>query len=211
MRLYGISGLGADKRVFSKLKLDCELIPLEWITPKKKEPIENYAMRLAEIMKTDKPYGLLGVSFGGLITMEISKRLNPAWTILISSAETKGELRSIYRVVGKSGLLNLLPKELFTPPGFLANWLFGAQNKKLLSEILSDTDLDFAKWAIQELTNWKNTERIKNKLLKIHGTNDKLIPLSLSEKTILVRQGTHFMIVDRADEISEIINRELKK
>ncbi|MGB0839278.1 MAG: hypothetical protein ACPGXL_04005 [Chitinophagales bacterium] len=34
MKLYGISGLGADQRVFQYLNLDCELIPLDWIEPK---------------------------------------------------------------------------------------------------------------------------------------------------------------------------------
>ena len=48
MKLYAISGLGADQRVFKYLTLDCEIIPLEWIDPQKNEPLENYAIRLSE-------------------------------------------------------------------------------------------------------------------------------------------------------------------
>ncbi len=39
MILYAISGLAADKRVFDFLKLDCKLIPLDWIKPFKNEAL----------------------------------------------------------------------------------------------------------------------------------------------------------------------------
>ena len=35
MKIYGISGLGADKRVFKYLKLDFDFIPIDWIDPLK--------------------------------------------------------------------------------------------------------------------------------------------------------------------------------
>ena len=65
MKIYGISGLGADQRVFKYLKLDCEFIPIDWITPLKRESIENYALRLAQVIDTNEAFGILGVSFGG--------------------------------------------------------------------------------------------------------------------------------------------------
>lgn len=37
MKLYGISGLGADKRVFKKLNIKCELISIDWIEVREKE------------------------------------------------------------------------------------------------------------------------------------------------------------------------------
>ena len=39
MKLYAISGLGADKRVFQYLDLDYELIHIDWIPPLKGERI----------------------------------------------------------------------------------------------------------------------------------------------------------------------------
>lgn len=209
MKIYGISGLGADQRVFKYLKLDCEFIPIDWITPLKKESIENYALRLAQVIDTNETFGILGVSFGGLVATEISKKLNPKLTILISTAEINKELPTIYRLFGQTGIINWMPKQLFDPPRFLAHWIFGTQRKKLLNAILEDTDLTFAKWAIQELLTWKNIEKISNPRLKISGTKDKLIPPSSSENTFLIENGEHFMIVDKAVEISRIINNEL--
>ncbi|OAN62538.1 hypothetical protein A8B79_03035 [Balneola sp. EhC07] len=209
MKIYGISGLGADKRVFDFLNLDYPLIPVEWIEPIENETLKDYSIRLSKIIDRNSDFALVGVSFGGIVAVEISKILEPRLTILISSAETKNELRPIYRSVGKTGLLNSLPDKLFDPQRNIAKFIFGTNNKILLNSILDDTDLSFAKWAINELVNWSNLDRIEN-IVRIHGTNDKLIPWSGSGKVELIDNGEHFMIVDRADEISEIINKKIK-
>ena len=122
MKLYAISGLGADKRVFKYLNLNCELIPIDWIKPKKNEEIELYSERLSSVINKNEPFGLLGVSFGGLIATEISKKLKPELTILISSAETKFELRTFYRLIGKLGIIKQLPAKKFNPPRKFANF-----------------------------------------------------------------------------------------
>ncbi|MEP0004713.1 MAG: alpha/beta hydrolase [Balneola sp.] len=209
MKINGISGLGADKRVFDFLNLDYPLIPVEWIEPIENETLKDYSIRLSKIIDTHSDFTLVGLSFGGLVAVEISKILEPRLTILISSAETKNELRPIYRSVGKTGLLNSLPDKLFDPQRNIAKFIFGASNKILLNSILDDTDLSFAKWAVNELVNWSNLDRVKN-IVRIHGTNDKLIPWSGSGKVELIENGEHFMIVDRANEISEIINEKIK-
>ena len=209
MKLYGISGLGADKRVFEYLDLDCKLIPIEWIEPLKNETIKSYSIRISKSINREEDFGIMGVSFGGLVAVEISKRLNPKLTILVSSAETRLELRLIYRIIGKTKLLKLIPQFLFDPPRIIADWIFGAVNKKLLNQILNDTDLYFAKWAVNQLTNWSNIEKLSNPVLKIGGTHDKLITPNKNQR--LIEKGVHFMIVDRADEISQIINEIIRK
>lgn len=211
MKLYAISGLGADKRVFKYLSLNCDLIPIDWIAPFKKESLEKYSERLAQVINTNEPFGILGVSFGGLVAVEISKQLNPCLTILISSAETNSGLRKVYQMVGKTKITKIIPSLFFDPPRKLAQWLFGAKNKELLNQILDDTDLKFAKWAINQLVTWKNTQSLTKPILMIGGTNDKLIPPNKSSNVHLIEKGEHFMIVDRAPKISQIINKELVK
>lgn len=85
MTLYAISGLGADERVFQYLKLEHELIPIPWLTPENGEPIEWYAKRMAAKINTEEEFVILGVSFGGLVAVEMSKILKPTITVLISS------------------------------------------------------------------------------------------------------------------------------
>jgi len=210
VKIYAISGLGADRRVFEYLTLENELISLDWMIPKGNEPIEDYAKRFAEKYGIDKEnnFILMGVSFGGLIAIEISKLYKPKMTILISSAETKNEINKFGRLIGRVGITKILPKKLFDPPRKIAHYLFGTDKKELLNSILDDTDLDFAKWAVNELVNWKNITKLKN-VLKIGGSKDKLLP-PIDKKTIIIEGGEHFMIVDKANEISKIINEQLK-
>ncbi|WP_299800044.1 alpha/beta hydrolase [uncultured Maribacter sp.] len=209
MKIYAISGLGADQRVFNHLTLDFELIAIDWITPHHNESIKEYSRRLSAVIETNEEFCLIGVSFGGLIATEINQILHPKKVILISSAQTKRELRPIYNWVGKSRILKLIPASLFNPPRFLARYIIGANNAKLFYEILDDTDLNFVKWALQEFTTWQNLKQSAN-VVKINGTKDKLIPPRGTTKMKLIEGGEHFMIVDRANEISEIINFELK-
>lgn len=208
LKIYAFSGLGADSRVFNYLNLDVDLKVIDWIEPKKNESIESYARRLSTLIDTNQNFGLMGVSFGGLVAVEVSKLLHPKFTILISSVASKQEISKFFQLVGRSGILNLIPKKLFDPPRKLAHYLFGARNKDLLNQILDATDLKFAKWAVQELTRWKNNEQIPN-MIRIHGTQDKLLPWNGTGNVELIEKGEHFMVVDHADEVSRVINQKM--
>ena len=84
--LYLISGLGADKRVFDFLDLPgFKIHHIEWVEPGDHETVENYAKRLLNQIRTVKPI-LIGLSFGGLIAIEIGKLMETEKIILISSA-----------------------------------------------------------------------------------------------------------------------------
>ena len=209
IKLYAISGLGADYRVFQFVNLNAELIHLNWIQPGKEESLQQYTHRLAKKIDTTEPFGLMGVSFGGLIATEIAKKWHREFAILISSTDVTKGLPKIYGWVGKLGVLKLIPSACFQIPKWMANLLFGAKNKRLLSDILDDSDVDFTKWALKALTTWKNETPIINGL-KINGTKDVLIPGRKDSHTQFVESGTHFMIVDRADEVSDLVNSFLK-
>lgn len=155
--------MGAGKRVFDFLTLEYEFILIDWIDPNKNESIESYSKRLSTVIDTEDDFCLIGVSFGGLIATEIAKILKPKIVILISSAHTKNELRPIFRWFGKTKLIRLVPSSLLDPPRWIANYMFGAKNVKLLNEILNDTDLKFVKWAINELINWQNDAQLKKR------------------------------------------------
>jgi pimeloyl-ACP methyl ester carboxylesterase len=210
LNVYGISGLGADNRVFKYLNLDNKLIPLDWIEPFNNEPIKKYAKRFAKNYKLhkEKEFIILGVSFGGLIATEISKLYKPKMTILISSVETKRELSKLIKLTGQTKIIKILPKQLLKIPKRIAVFVFGAEKRELLNSIIKDSDVKFTKWAINELANWNNNTKLEN-VLKIGGDKDKLLPPK-DDATVIIKGGEHFMIVDKANEISRIINEQLK-
>lgn len=212
MKCYCISGLGADKRVFKDLDFGLPLIHIEWITPKANESLKSYSKRLSKQINNSEPFVLLGLSFGGLIACEISQILNPVQTILISSLTSKSDLSLLFRLIGKIRLHRIIPSYFMRPPMFLAYWFFGiSQNdcKKLLKNIIGDTDLHFFKWSIDKLLRTKFIPT-PSKLLRIHGTKDRLIPATEAQNTHWIKDGGHFMIIQKSEEINNIISKAIQ-
>jgi len=207
MKLYMIGGLGADERVFKFLKLNFETQIIKWIEPKPKEKLKEYSNRLLNQINQDEEFGILGVSFGGIVAIEISKLIKPKKLILISSVETSKQLPRTYIVFGKTQILKLIPNQLIKPPKPLLGFLFGAEDKQLLKQIINDTKPEFIRWALNSIINWSNKET-PIKAIRIHGTKDRLIPLK--GKATEVNDGGHFMIVDKAEEISKLVNEQME-
>ncbi|MBU8881517.1 alpha/beta hydrolase [Kaistella sp. DKR-2] len=210
-KIYIFSGLGVDKRVFDKIdfgNLDVEFV--DWITPQKKESIENYARRIQENIKTENPI-LIGLSFGGMVSVEISKIRKTQKIILLASAKIKSELPLMYRISGICNLHKMIPNSVFKFHTFITNWMFGARSaeeKKLLRNIIKDTDPDFLSWAVNEIVNWENQITPEN-ALHIHGDRDKVIPLRNVKADHIIKNGGHFMTVSHSAEIGVMIRNIL--
>jgi len=114
MNLYFISGLGADKRIFQKLVLPEHFSVhfIDWLPVSKDESLANYCRRLSEVIDTNRPFSLLGLSFGGVVAVEMSKILTPVQTVLISSFCLKQEVPRFYVFLSDTGLYKLLPMRL---------------------------------------------------------------------------------------------------
>jgi pimeloyl-ACP methyl ester carboxylesterase len=211
MKVYGISGLGADERVYQQLNqfLVEEIRPLKWIQPIKKENLEDYLQRFKVQIDENQDFILIGVSFGGMIAVELNKYTSPQKTIIISSNATKDELPRSFFFLAKLNLIRFIPHRVLKPPMFLSYWLFGVKskpNKHLLKSIIKDTDQVFLKWAIQQIVSWKNTI-IPSNLSRIHGTNDRVLQMNKNKPTISVKGGGHFMVIENAEEIARHIEQ----
>lgn len=86
--IYLLSGLGADKSAFNFIDLsDFNANHIEWVNPAENEQIENYAKRLSKQIQTDNPI-VIGVSFGGIMAIEIAKLVKTEKIIVISSVKS---------------------------------------------------------------------------------------------------------------------------
>ena len=209
--VYVFSGLGADKRVFQKMDFSAyNETFVAWVLPNKNENIESYAKKLTEQIKHDKPI-LIGLSFGGIIATEIAKIIATEKVIVIASAKTKFEIPYYFRLAGKLKLHKVLPTKLMKMPNFFSFWLFGTVNqkeKKILAEILKDTDESFLKWAIDKIVN-RNNEVVHKNVIHIHGTADRILPIRFVKCQIKVANGGHFMTLNKEKELDEILKREI--
>jgi pimeloyl-ACP methyl ester carboxylesterase len=201
------SGLGVDRRVFDNIdfgNLDVEFV--DWISPLQNESLESYVVRISKKIKEENPV-LIGLSFGGMVAVEISKIIKVEKLILIASARNKFELPKLYAIAGELKLNKLIPSLILKKQNFITNWIFGIESKEekhLLKNILQDTDSKFLKWAIKEIVNWKN-ESISENCFHIHGDNDRIIPIKNVKTDFVIKKGGHFMTINKAKEIQDII------
>lgn len=215
MNIYFLSGLGADKRVFDKLKLDdrYNVHYIEWISPKRKEPLNEYAQRLIAQMDTTKPFQLVGLSFGGIMASEIAGIVRPEQIILISSTPTNIPVSKFNRGLIKFLLFSPFAAPVLKSANSFTYKFFGADTlelKTLLKQILHDTDSRFLKWALTRLTDWNHPIKNEN-LFHIHGSADRLIPLKIVKPDIIIEGGGHLMVYKEHEEISKILNQQLAK
>ena len=127
--IYLISGLGADASVFQRLDFgNHEIKFIEWLEPNQDESLQTYASRLAAQINTGLPI-LIGVSFGGMIAVEIAKIIDCQKVILISSAKNKREIPLLYRFFGLLDIHRLIPVRLLKHANMLTYFFFGMKTK----------------------------------------------------------------------------------
>ena len=209
--IYIISGLGADKRMFQNFSFEgYNVIHIDWIFPLENETLQNYALRISENIKDEKAF-LSGLSFGGIISVEISKIKKFKKVFLLSSAKTKFEIPFYYRFLGKLNLLRIIPSSILKRLNSLTYLVFGAKTnfeKNLLKNIIKNTDKHFLKWALHQIMNWKN-ENYSENIVHIQGDSDLILPHNFIKYDYLIKGGTHFMTLNQSKEIETIIIENL--
>ena len=205
---YLIPGLGADERVFRRLRLHGPVRVLAWLAPcSLTEPLACYAARLAEAVPPEQPCWLVGVSFGGLLALEIGRLRPLARIVLISSLQAASELPPWLRLARATGLHRLVPFGLLARLPRLAQWFFGARGGAeywLLRQILRATDPAFARWATARLLDWQSAG--VPTAIRLHGTRDRLLPVGAAPVEYRLPGAGHFLIVSHAAQVSRVLN-----
>jgi len=214
MTLYLIPGLGADRRVFSRLTLPAgyRQVHLEWIRPEKGESLHAYSLRMAALIDATEPFGLIGLSMGGMVATEIAQALPARHTVLLSSATSASQLPSYERLLGRMHLERLLPGRLLRQPNPVIYWLLGAEDpesRKLVHDMQLDTDPEHFRWSLGAIPEWKN-EQLPQGLIRIHGTEDRIIPIRNIPANHRIAGAGHLAVFTHAGEVSELLRRELE-
>jgi len=208
---YCISGLGADEKVFSNLQMGgYELQYIPWLKPDKNERLDLYAKRMGEHIKGDSPV-LIGVSFGGMMGIEIAKQMPLHKLFIISSIKTTNELPVWMKIAGTMKLNKLLPLQSYKYSERIDNNRLGVasiEEREMVKAYRKSADPVYLHWAIDKVVNWKNNWNPDN-LVHIHGDKDKIFPIKKIHPTHIIKEGTQMMIFNRAKEISEFIEKEL--
>ncbi len=208
--IYFISGLGADERIFKWLRYDgYRPVYIPWEAPERGESVEHYAHRLAGNIKNERPI-IIGLSFGGIVAVEIAKQIETEKVILLSSVKDSSEVPAYFKLFRVLPIHRILPfKTVLWAFYWLAYWLFspeGTEQKQLLKTVLIETDPDFLKWALHRVVVWRNKE-VPNTIVQVHGRRDRIFPLRFVTPDYTIENSGHLMVMNQAEEISNLIEK----
>ena len=202
---------GADERVFSKLDFgDHPVHFISWLTPIIKESIAQYAMRMSKKIEHENPI-LIGLSFGGIMCIEIARIIKTYQVILISSVKSSREMPLWMKLARKSKLNKLFPLQPFRILEPIENYNLGIENSdelKLVREYRRNIGQQYTDWAIHQILHWKNEWQPGN-LIHIHGGKDHIFPVKNIKADYIIPDGGHFMIMNRAEKVNRIIKEIL--
>jgi len=204
-KVYLISGLGADSRLFKyQLELDYDFHKLEWLKVARGETLAAYAKRMSAGIDESEPYSIVGCSMGGIVAIEMLKFLNPDKVVLISSLKTKHEKSWISKVANSLKLYYLLSGHIFKWAAVWRRFFFGKLNEeeeKLFDAMLRAADPFFMKWGLHRVVTWNNEDEFSN-VVHIHGDKDSVFPFRNIKNAIRIPGGSHLMVINRAKEVN---------
>lgn len=213
MKLYIISGLGADFKVLEKLKFpeELDIVFLHWLIPDLNESFEHYVQKMAERIDGSEPFYLLGYSFGGIIVQEIHK-IKPAEKVVIMGSIRSDKEKSRFIKMGEiTGLPKYLPQKIFNDQSsVLYSYIrsfFDPKNPKVL-DYFRIRDPYYLKWSIEKISAWKCDE-IPD-VVQIMGDKDIVFPIKNSKPDYVIKGGTHLFPATKHKEVSLILEKIFK-
>jgi len=226
--LVFLPGIGANHRLF---KHQTAAFPnsyaANWIDPSPGESLEQYAVRLAEEIRTElakrpsAPVIVCGVSLGGMIAPYVARQLDAVGCILLGSIRGPKEFpRWCYldwwfmrycfpfRVV-RVFLLQLGARLLLLVPGLRRRFVELEVGQQM-------TEIPTCRFAglARMMFDWAYRRReetgepiFSGRMLQVHGTRDPLLSMRRTTPDICIPGGGHTLTLTHTEEINEIIGR----
>lgn len=205
--VYFMPGLAACSSIFERIVLPgdiFEMIFLEWEIPLDNETLSQYAKRIADKIFHPNPV-LVGVSFGGILVQEMAQFINARKVIIISSVKTNLEFPKRMKVAKTTKAYKLIPTNLLANVESLAKFSFGTKIKKrlkLYEKFIRVRDKRYLDWAVEQVVLWERTV-VDKSVIHIHGDDDEVFPIKYIQNCIIVKGGTHVMILTKYKWLNE--------
>ena len=205
--VYFMPGLAASSSIFERIVLPddvFETVLLEWEIPLDNETLVQYAKRMTQKIIHPNPV-LIGVSFGGILVQEMSQFITARKVIIISSAKTNMEFPIRMKVAKTTKAYKLIPTKLISNIESLSKFSFGEkinQRLKLYEKFLRVRDKRYLDWAVEQIILWERTIADQS-VIHIHGDQDDVFPIKNIQNRIVVKGGTHVMILNKYRWLNE--------
>ncbi len=207
IHVYMMPGMAAEPTIFNRIRLpenQFQIHWLEWMIPEDNETLESYAKRM--ITKIDhENIVLLGVSFGGVLVQEMSKFMKLRKLIVVSSVKSKHELPKRMKIAKFMKAYKYAPTQLLSNLDVLKKYAFNdtiAKRIDLYKTYIAVNDKRYLDWALKEMICWEQEEPNPDAIY-INGDNDAVFPHSCGGNCIVIKGGTHIMIIFKSQWFNE--------
>ncbi len=194
-------GLAANASIFERISLpenQFDTYFMEWEIPLDNETLSEYALRISKKVTHENPV-LVGVSFGGILVQEMAQFLNTRKIIIISSVKSNLEFPTAFKLAKQTKAYKLIPTSLIDNVYNLAKFTFGEKvikRLKLYQMFLTVRDKKYLDWSIESIILWDRKKADPN-VVHIHGDADEVFPIKYIKDCIVVKGGTHIMILTK--------------
>jgi pimeloyl-ACP methyl ester carboxylesterase len=206
-KIIMLPGMAADERLFEPQRQAFpSLIVPPWIEPEPDEPLVSYARRMASQIE---PAGLVligGVSFGGMVALEMADHLGLSECVLISSIRSPEELP--WRLRTLRPIARIGPVRLGATAGWAARWLAPSMPRATARRLgrLAAPQSAFLRWACWAVLRWQPTlEALRVRVHQIHGSADRTFPLRYTHPGQIVVGGGHLLTLTHPTEVNEFL------
>lgn len=205
---YFFPGMAASDVMFYKyrnLPFKCHFF--NWIDPIKNERVKDYAARYIQMMDRSKKINLVGVSFGGILAVEIAGQIEVNKVVLISSMTSRKTYPFLMKLFKHVPLYRLIPPKMPPINKGIVRKIFGIERKEDLEffiKMISRYNFKNLRWSIRELLHWEYKEEMQG-LIHIIGDQDRLFKPANTTNEIIIPGGTHYMVVDRAEDVKNVL------
>ena len=208
--IYAIPGLGTTKELFRNISItNHQLQILYWPEVKKEFTLKDYSNEFLSQIDTSKPVNLIGVSFGGMLCSELADRITVDKVVLISSCKDRSEFPTMLKLIKYLPIYKLIPEKVIRFVAKTKRRFLGFEKifDPLFYEMILTMPKNYFSYTINYIVNWDKTKSLHDPV-RIHGTNDKLLPFKNSQLCYSIKGGSHAMVLNKADEINTILNKE---
>lgn len=215
MRVIALLGLGMDPRAVRNLSSMVAVEVHHHIAQEKDESLHDYALRWGHHLQLKSSDVVLGMSFAGPIALEMAHHFALKGCILISTFTRPKELPASHRRALRLGLHRWIPYRLGWWAGkrwARRNQILGKGNAEAIRAIERRTDPQFYRWVIDALGKWPGTMPY-DPCLRIHGEQDRVLPLKQGTPNVEVVKGNHFLLTtaEGRTAISEKVDAFIRK
>ncbi len=207
IHVYMMPGMAAEPTIFNRIKLPLDTFEmhwLEWMIPEENESLESYAKRMIAKI-SHKNVVLLGVSFGGVLVQEMSKYMTLRKLIVVSSVKSKYELPKRMKIAKFMKAYKFAPTQLLSNLDVLKKYAFNDTISKridLYKTYLAVNDKRYLDWALEQMICWEQEKPIPDAIY-IHGDSDAVFTHSCEGDCIVIKGGTHIMIIFKSQWFNE--------